>query len=129
MKNGTNYKDFMAQYDYLLKFKPKIDKLQNGMKASQLSNVAAKAFAKLSENPEFNQEYLSMFGQKPTTGELGVILSDPDRLSFILEYNKLNAGQVTLRNYFNIAYDDLISLDALLNKLKRSVAIVKKDWK
>lgn len=126
-KNLKNFDDFMNQYAYLLRFKPKIDKIQNGMSSNRLKGLTAKALTTLSEDPEFNQEYLNMFRQKPTTGEWGVILSDPDKLSFVLEYTRTDAGQITLRKYIDIAYDSLISLDALLNKLKRTVAIVRKE--
>ena len=128
VKNAKNYKAFVEQYDTLMKFKPKIDQLANGMRAGKLRATAERAYNNLVQDSDFNQLFLSRFGQRATTGGWDVVFADPKKLAFILEYPRKDSGQKLLWRYFNLAYDALISLDAMLNKLKDGpVRQIKKD--
>ncbi|MBT5215460.1 hypothetical protein HOM13_01870, partial [Candidatus Woesearchaeota archaeon] len=128
-KNQKNYDEFMKQYDIIKKFQPKIDKIQNGVRADTLKKLTSRAFLKLSENSEFNQLYLQHNKQRSTTGSFEEISASPENLSFLLSYDRIDGGQKVLFKYFDIAYDALISLNAMLNKMGRIVNQVKKDWK
>ncbi len=129
VKNSRNYRAFVEQYEELMALKPKIDQLANGMKANRLNSAAKRAYTNLIESTEFNRAFLKKFGQRATTGGWEVVFSDPKKVAFILEYPRKDGGQKLLWRYFNLSYDALISLDAMLNKLKDGpVRQIKKDW-